>query len=199
MRTVLPALAHEIVRNSNHGRVMESQKEMLQGLSAAVIEAYNMLPNLDLPILSVMTKGVEFSCATLLMVPGIPIKPMLAKFRNAISIINGVCKSDTMTFIIDAEVVAVDRKSGPKLLSFQELSSRDREGKNSVIRVDVCLFAFGVMFANGQKSQTDVKTEFDRFEFASSSDVKEVVSEAVNKPRNITCKVLTHLVTDYVS
>ncbi|GJW02422.1 DNA ligase 6, partial [Tanacetum coccineum] len=152
MRTVMLASAHAIVMNSNHGRAMESQKEMLQGLSAAVIEAYNMLPNLDLLIPYVMTKGVEFSSATLLMVPGIPIKPMLAKydgqraqihklsdgpirvfsrngdyttsrFPDVISIINDVCKSDTMTFIIDVEVVAVDRKSGPKLLSFQELSS----------------------------------------------------------------------------
>ncbi|PWA99704.1 DNA LIGASE 6 [Artemisia annua] len=207
MRTVLSALAHAIVMNSNHGRAMENQKEMLQGLSAAVIEAYNMLPNLDLLIPSVMTKGVEFSSATLSMVPGIPIKPMLAKITNGvpqvlklfhgkaltcefkydgqraqihklsdgsirvfsrngddttsrfpdvISIINDVCKSDTMTFIIDAEVVAVDRKSGPKLLSFQELSSRDRGGKNSVItvdniKVDVCVFAFDVMFANGEQ------------------------------------------------
>ncbi|GJY73108.1 putative reverse transcriptase domain-containing protein, partial [Tanacetum coccineum] len=66
MRTVMPASAHAI------------------GLSAAVIEAYNMLPNLDLLIPSVMTKGVEFSSATLSMVPGIPIKPMLAKITNGV-------------------------------------------------------------------------------------------------------------------
>ncbi|KAI7749025.1 hypothetical protein M8C21_009931 [Ambrosia artemisiifolia] len=187
MRTVLPALAHAIVMNSCHGKTIENLKEMLQGLSAAVIEAYNILPNLHLLIPSVMDKGMEFSSETLSMVPGIPIKPMLAKITNGvpqvlklfqgkaltcefkydgqraqvhkladgsihvfsrngdettsrfpdvISIINEVCKSDTMTFIIDAEVVAVDRKSGSKLLSFQELSSRDRGGKNSVIAVD---------------------------------------------------------------
>ncbi|GJW09579.1 DNA ligase 6 isoform X1 [Tanacetum coccineum] len=174
--------------NQETSDTYDCSQYILKGLSAAVIEAYNMLPNLDLLIPSVMTKGVEFSSATLSMVPGIPIKPMLAKITNGvpqvlklfhgkaltcefkydgqraqihklydgsirvfsrnrddttsrfpdvISIINDVCKSDTMTFIIDVDVVAVDRKSGPKLLSFQELSYRDRGGKNSVITVDV--------------------------------------------------------------
>ncbi|KAK1433220.1 hypothetical protein QVD17_10129 [Tagetes erecta] len=207
MRTVLPALAHAIVMNSSHGKTTENLKEVLQGLSAAVIEAYNILPNLDLLIPSIMDKGIKFSTETLSMVPGIPIKPMLAKITNGvpqvlklfqgkalscefkydgqraqvhkladgsirvfsrngdettsrfpdvISIINEACKPETMTFIIDAEVVAVDRKSGPKLLSFQELSSRDRGSKNSVIavdniKVDICVFAFDVMFANGEQ------------------------------------------------
>ncbi|KAL4582488.1 hypothetical protein LXL04_007038 [Taraxacum kok-saghyz] len=203
MRSVLPALAQAIVMNSTH----EITKEKLQGLCATVVEAYNMLPNLDLLIPSLMEKGIQFSSSTLSMVPGIPIKPMLAKITNGIpqvlklfqgkaftceykydgqraqihklpdgsihvfsrngdettsrfpdliNIINELCKKDTMTFIIDAEVVAVDRKNGCKLLSFQELSSRDRGGKNSSvlvdnIKVDICVFAFDVMFANGQQ------------------------------------------------
>ncbi|XP_024977884.1 DNA ligase 6 isoform X3 [Cynara cardunculus var. scolymus] len=229
MRTVLPALAQAIVMNSGHERTMENLKERLQGLSAAVVEAYNILPNLDLLIPSVMDNGIKFSPETLSMVPGIPIKPMLAKITNGIpqalklfqgkaltcefkydgqraqihkladgsirvfsrngdettfrfpdliSIINELCNPDTVTFIIDAEVVAVDRKNGPKLLSFQELSSRDRGGKNSFIAVDkikariysitsiltklffehrgaylvdICVFAFDVMFANGEQ------------------------------------------------
>ncbi|KVH92427.1 DNA ligase, ATP-dependent, central [Cynara cardunculus var. scolymus] len=171
MRTVLPALAQAIVMNSGHERTMENLKERLQ----------------DLLIPSVMDNGIKFSPETLSMVPGIPIKPMLAKITNGIpqalklfqgkaltcefkydgqraqihkladgsirvfsrngdettfrfpdliSIINELCNPDTVTFIIDAEVVAVDRKNGPKLLSFQELSSRDRGGKNSFIAVD---------------------------------------------------------------
>nr|GEX62113.1 DNA ligase 6 [Tanacetum cinerariifolium] len=86
MRTIMPTSAHAIVMKSNHERAMESQKEMLQGLSAAVIEAYNMLLNLDLLIPSVMTKGAEFSFSTLSMVHGIPIKPMLAKYIPSIVI-----------------------------------------------------------------------------------------------------------------
>ncbi|XP_023761536.1 DNA ligase 6 isoform X1 [Lactuca sativa] len=203
MRTVLPSLAQAILLNSSH----ETTKETLQGLSAAVVEAYNMLPNLDLLIPSLMEKGIQFSSSTLSMLPGIPIKPMLAKITNGIpqvlklfqgkaftcefkydgqraqihklpdgsirvfsrngdettsrfpdliNIINDTCNKDTMSFIIDAEVVAVDRKNGGKLLSFQELSSRDRGSKNSSIlvdniKVDICVFVFDVMFANGKQ------------------------------------------------
>ncbi|KAJ9562234.1 hypothetical protein OSB04_007394 [Centaurea solstitialis] len=171
MRTVLPALAQAIVMNSGHERTMENLKEKLQGLSAAVVEAYNILPNLDLLIPSLMDKGIKFSSETLSMVPGIPIKPMLAKITNGIpqvlklfqgkaltcefkydgqraqihkladgsvrvfsrngdestfrfpdviNIINDICNTDTVTFIIDAEV-------------------------------DICVFAFDVMFANGEQ------------------------------------------------
>lgn len=61
-----------------------------------------------------------------------------------------------MSFILDAEVVAVDRKNGYKLMSFQELSSRERGSKDSLIsvdniKVDICVFAFDVMFANGEQ------------------------------------------------
>ncbi|GJQ97451.1 DNA ligase 6 isoform X1 [Tanacetum coccineum] len=178
MRTVMPASAHAIVMNSNHGRAMENQKEMLQGLSAAVIEAYNMLPNLISDHHSVLIKNNEIAIdyfnwammRTVMPASAHAIvmnynhgramenqKEMLqrydgqraqihklydgsirvfsrnrddttSRFPDVISIINDVCKSDTMTFIIDVEVVAVDRKSGPKLLSFQELSYRDRGG-----------------------------------------------------------------------
>ena len=40
------------------------------------------------------------------------------------------------------QVVAIDRKNGCKIMSFQELSSRERGGKDSVITiksVKVCL------------------------------------------------------------
>lgn len=61
-----------------------------------------------------------------------------------------------MTFILDAEVVAVDRKNGFKLMSFQELSSRGRGSKDNLItvdsiKVDICVFVFDIMFANGQQ------------------------------------------------
>ncbi|CAH1421348.1 unnamed protein product [Lactuca virosa] len=79
-----------------------------------------------------------------------------SRFPDLINIINDTCNKDTMTFIIDAEVVAIDRKNGGKLLSFQELSSRDRGSKNSSIlvdniKVDICVFVFDVMFANGEQ------------------------------------------------
>ncbi|CAI9758419.1 unnamed protein product [Fraxinus pennsylvanica] len=205
MRTVLPALAQAIVFNSADTET-ECLKDHLQCLSGAVVEAYNVLPNLDLLVPSLMEKGVKFSSLTLSMVPGIPIKPMLAKITNGASqvlklfqnkaftceykydgqraqihrlpdgsihvfsrngdettskfpdIINIIKEScpGVVTFVIDAEVVAIDRKNGLKLMSFQELSSRERGSKDSLIavdkiKVDICLFIFDIMLANGEK------------------------------------------------
>ncbi|KAF3444323.1 hypothetical protein FNV43_RR14013 [Rhamnella rubrinervis] len=189
MKTVLPALAQAIVMHSSPNfhqeRTVDDLKEKLQCLSAAVVEAYNVVPSLDLVVPSLMNKGIGFSTSTLSMVPGIPIKPMLAKydgqraqihkladgcvrvfsrngdestsrFPDVINIIKESCKPNVETFIIDAEVVAIDRKNGSKLMSFQELSSRGRGGKDTSItldsiKVDICVFVFDIMFANGQQ------------------------------------------------
>ncbi|XAR51498.1 DNA ligase (ATP) [Bertholletia excelsa] len=208
MRTILPALAQAVVLNSCfHEGTVDNLKETLQRLAALAVEAYNILPNLDLLVPSLLEKGIEFSSTTLSMVPGIPIKPMLAKITNGISpalkifqnkaftceykydgqraqihrladgcirifsrngdettsrfpdlvnIIQESCSPTAATFIVDAEVVAVDRKHGRKLLSFQELSSRERGSKDSLvmvdsIKVDICVFVFDIMFANGEQ------------------------------------------------
>ncbi|PPS06221.1 hypothetical protein GOBAR_AA14429 [Gossypium barbadense] len=191
MKTVLPALAQAVVMNSSralcHEGTADCLKEKLQELSTAVTEAYNVLPNLDLLVPSLMKEGIAFSSSTLSMVPGIPIKPMLAKITNGVpevlklfqnkaftceykydgqrvqihklangavrvfsrngdettlrfpDLINTIkesAKPAAQTFILDAEVVAIDRKNGQKLMSFQELSSRERGSKDSLITVD---------------------------------------------------------------
>ncbi|GMH27223.1 hypothetical protein Nepgr_029066 [Nepenthes gracilis] len=211
MKTILPALAQAVVMNSlsqsHHELTNANLKEKLQSVSAAVVEAYNILPNLDVLVPSLMSKGIEFSSTTVTMVPGIPIRPMLAKITNGVPqalklfenkaftcefkydgqraqihkmadgcvrifsrngdettarfpdvvhIIQDACRSSAVSFIIDAEVVAVDRKNEDKLLSFQELSSRDRGCKASSvamdrIKVDVCAFVFDIMFVNGEQ------------------------------------------------
>ncbi|KAL3527003.1 hypothetical protein ACH5RR_011659 [Cinchona calisaya] len=206
MRTVLPALAQAVVMSSSEGSV-QNLKDHLRCLSAAVVEAYNMLPHLDLLIPKIMEKGVHFSSTSLSMIPGIPIKPMLAKITNGspqvlklfqnkaftcefkydgqraqihrlddgsihvfsrngdettrrfpdlLDIIKEACGSAASTFILDAEVVAIDRKKGMKLMSFQELSSRERGSKDSVVSVDkikveICIFIFDIMFVNGKQ------------------------------------------------
>ncbi|KAK4416448.1 DNA ligase 6 [Sesamum alatum] len=206
MRTILPALAQAIVMNSANEGVAKNLKDHIQRLSSAVVESYNILPNLDLLIPSLMEKGIDFSSATLSMVPGIPIKPMLAKITNGapqvlknfqyraftcefkydgqraqihrlpdgsvrvfsrngdettlrfpdlVDIVKDCCLHATDTFILDAEVVAIDRRNS-KLMSFQELSSRERGSKDSLIaldkiKVDICIFVFDIMFANGEQ------------------------------------------------
>ncbi|KAK3426330.1 hypothetical protein EUGRSUZ_F02800 [Eucalyptus grandis] len=206
MRTVLPAFAQAVVMNSSLEDTSQ-KSEKIKSLSASILEAYNVLPSLDLIIPSLMKEGIEFSSSHLSMIPGLPIKPMLAKitdgcpsvlklfesraftceykydgqraqihkladgsirifsrngdettsrFPDLIAIVNESCKPSAVTFILDAEVVAVDRKRGSKLMSFQELSSRERGGRDSLvsldsIKVDICIFVFDVMFANGEQ------------------------------------------------
>ncbi|XP_058087232.1 DNA ligase 6 [Magnolia sinica] len=211
MRTILPALAQAVVLNSSPHLLCkgtpEDLKMQLQGICGAVVEAYNILPNLDLVVPSLLSKGIEFSPTTLSMMPGIPIRPMLARITNGINqvlklfqgraftceykydgqraqihklmdgsvqvfsrngeettsrfpdlvnIVKESCKPAAMTFILDAEVVAVDRKNGSKLMAFQQLSSRERGSKDSLItmdsiKVDICVFIFDIMFANGEQ------------------------------------------------
>uniref|UniRef100_A0A803M488 ATP-dependent DNA ligase family profile domain-containing protein n=1 Tax=Chenopodium quinoa TaxID=63459 RepID=A0A803M488_CHEQI len=184
MRTVLPALAQAVTLNFYDG-AGKNQKELLQGLSAAVVEAYNILPDLNILVPSLMSKGLKFSTTALAMVPGIPIRPMLAKITNGVPqalklfqnkaftceykydgqraqihkldngsvrifsrkgdettskfpdlvhIIQDLCKPSAKSFIIDAEVVGIDRTNENKFISFQELSSRKRGSMNDLFR-----------------------------------------------------------------
>ncbi|XP_074284712.1 DNA ligase 6 isoform X2 [Silene latifolia] len=210
MRTILPALAQAVALNSLSSFAkgpVKNSKELLQGLSAVVVDAYNVLPDLGILVPSLMTRGIEFSATTLTMLPGIPIKPMLAKITNGVAkvlklfqnraftceykydgqraqihklddgsvrifsrngdetskrfpdvvhIIQELCKLSAVSFILDTEVVGIDRMNGHKFLSFQELSTRERGSKVSLatvdkIKVDICVIVFDVMFVNGEK------------------------------------------------
>jgi ATP dependent DNA ligase domain len=54
------------------------------------------------------------------------------------------------SFILDSEIVAIDAASG-SLRSFQELSSRARkEVQLRDIQISVCVFAFDLMYFNGE-------------------------------------------------
>jgi hypothetical protein len=56
------------------------------------------------------------------------------------------------SFIVDAEIVAINA-SGDTLKSFQELSNRARKDvKIQEIKVPVCVYAFDLMYLNGQVS-----------------------------------------------
>ena len=61
-------------------------------------------------------------------------------------------KDNTKSFVFDAEAVAIDRTTG-KLMPFQELSKRKRKDvKLEDIQVRVCLFAFDLLYLNGEVS-----------------------------------------------
>uniref|UniRef100_A0A0E0FRC7 DNA ligase n=1 Tax=Oryza nivara TaxID=4536 RepID=A0A0E0FRC7_ORYNI len=210
MKTILPALAHAVVIDGKYSNSpvlsLEGIKPQLQELSTEVAEAYNVIPNLDLLIPSLLREGTAFSASSLAMITGTPIPPMLARITNGLTqslkLFNGraftceykydgqraqihrsndgsvqifsrqmkestsrfpdlvgmikeLCSIEVSSFILDAEVVGIDRKKGNKLMSFQELSSRERGSKHSSIaiqniKVDICVFVFDIMFCNGQ-------------------------------------------------
>ncbi|OQR87102.1 DNA ligase [Achlya hypogyna] len=100
-----------------------------------------------------------------------------------LSILKAAKKNNVTSCIVDAEVVAVDKSTNQRL-PFQVLSTRSR--KNVVlseIKVQVCIYAFDVIYLNGQsllreplqKRREILKTMFEvedgSFELATSLDV----------------------------
>lgn len=92
--------------------------------------------------------------------------------------------------IVDAEVVAVD-KATKKRLPFQVLSTRSRKNvKVEDIKVPVCIYAFDLLFLNGESLLTTplnqrralltekFTVDAGSFEFATSMDVEAVASAA---------------------
>lgn len=66
--------------------------------------------------------------------------------------------------MLDAEAVAIDRATG-KIMPFQELSRRKRKDvKVEDIQVRVCLFAFDLLYLNGEVRVilSSVTTETDK-------------------------------------
>lgn len=104
------------------------------------------------------------------------VKLMIAKAKNQV----------VKSCIVDAEVVAVDRATN-KRLPFQILSTRSRKNvKVEDIKVPVCIYAFDLLFLNGESCLTTPLTkrremlrdmftiEPGHFEFASSMDVTDM-------------------------
>lgn len=67
-------------------------------------------------------------------------------------------KESAKTFVLDAEAVAIDVATA-KLLPFQELSRRKRKDvKVEDIQVRVCLFAFDLLYLNGEVSTCSMRS-----------------------------------------
>ncbi|MCO5599554.1 hypothetical protein L7F22_053660 [Adiantum nelumboides] len=78
-----------------------------------------------------------------------------SRFPDVLDIVRMAVRPGIQDIIFDAEIVAVDRVNNNKLMAFQHLSTRER-GRSGVavslesIKVDVCLFVFDLMYANGK-------------------------------------------------
>ena len=79
------------------------------------------------------------------------LEVMTDKYPDLVALVPKIRGEGVSSFILEGEVVAVDRESG-ELKPFQILANRAR--KDVVIqsvKVDVCLFAFDLMYLNGEE------------------------------------------------
>ncbi|GJP63209.1 hypothetical protein CLOP_g20272 [Closterium sp. NIES-67] len=77
------------------------------------------------------------------------------KFPDLVQAVQRHKKAHVKTFVLDAEAVAYDRESD-KILPFQVLSTRARKGViMGDIKVQVCMFAFDLLYLNGQQLLTE--------------------------------------------
>ena len=75
---------------------------------------------------------------------------MSKKYPDLVDQLPRCVREGTTSFVLDAEAVAVDKTTGA-LLPFQELSKRKRKDvKMEDIQVKVCLFAFDLLYLNGE-------------------------------------------------
>ncbi|KAI0788432.1 hypothetical protein C8Q75DRAFT_768462 [Abortiporus biennis] len=107
---------------------------------------------------------------------------MSKKYPDLMEQLPKCIKDGTKSFVFDAEAVAIDRTTG-KLMPFQELSKRKRKDvKVEDIQVKVCLFAFDLLYLNGEpllhkpllERRQLLREHFQQidgeFDFAKSSD-----------------------------
>lgn len=76
----------------------------------------------------------------------------LKQYPDVLSLVEGMFSNspETDSFILDAEIVAIDPVDG-SLKSFQELSNRARRDvKLDDVKVSVCVFAFDLMYLHGE-------------------------------------------------
>ena len=108
-----------------------------------------------------------------------------SKYPDLISMIPHQLQPDTKTFVIDSEVVAFDIET-KKILPFQVLSTRKRkDASEDTITVQVCLFAFDILFLNGEsllkeplavrreKMHAAFQVKEGSFQFATSKDASD--------------------------
>ncbi|KAF8846362.1 ATP-dependent DNA ligase [Paxillus ammoniavirescens] len=107
---------------------------------------------------------------------------MSKKYPDLVEQLPHCIKPDTKSFVLDAEAVAIDKTTG-KLMPFQELSKRKRKDvRVEDIQVRVCLFAFDLLYLNGESLlrrpmlerrellQQHFQVVPGEFDFAKSSD-----------------------------
>ncbi|KAI4174514.1 MAG: hypothetical protein LQ343_002271 [Gyalolechia ehrenbergii] len=79
------------------------------------------------------------------------LEVMTDKYPDLVALVPTIRGEGVSSFILEGEVVAIDRESGD-LKAFQTLTNRAKKDVAiSAIKVDVCLFAFDLMYLNGEE------------------------------------------------
>jgi DNA ligase 1 len=79
------------------------------------------------------------------------LEVMTDKYPDLVKLVPEIRGDGVSSFILEGEVVAVDRETG-ELRTFQTLTNRARKDVDiGSIKVDVCLFAFDLMYLNGEE------------------------------------------------
>lgn len=79
------------------------------------------------------------------------LEVMTDKYPDLVKLVPEIRGDGVSSFILEGEVVAVDRDTG-ELKTFQTLTNRARKDVDiGSIKVDVCLFAFDLMYLNGEE------------------------------------------------
>ncbi|KAB2581011.1 DNA ligase ATP-dependent [Lasiodiplodia theobromae] len=142
------------------------------------------------------------------------LEVMTDKYPDLVALVPKIRGEGVSSFILEGEVVAIDRETGD-LKPFQVLSNRAR--KDVVIhnvKIDVCLFAFDLMYLNGEElldrpfreRRSLLRSLFseipNHFTWVESLDASSIDQEAVsdffkrateNKCEGIMVKVLDNL------
>lgn len=78
------------------------------------------------------------------------LEVMTDKYPDLVALMPKARSEGVNSFIMEGEVVAIDRQSG-ELKTFQTLANRARKDVQiGNVTIDVCMFAFDLMFLNGQ-------------------------------------------------
>ncbi|EXJ83536.1 DNA ligase 1 [Capronia coronata CBS 617.96] len=78
------------------------------------------------------------------------LEVMTDKYPDLVALVPEIRGDGVSSFILEGEVVAVDRNSG-ELKTFQTLTNRAKKDVDiDSIQIDVCLFAFDLMYLNGE-------------------------------------------------
>ncbi len=79
------------------------------------------------------------------------LEVMTDKYPDLVALVPTIRGEGVSSFILEGEVVAIDRDSG-ELKAFQTLTNRAKKDVAiGSIKVDVCLFAFDLMYLNGEE------------------------------------------------